>query len=92
MKLRILLIVVLAWCSTAAVAEAQRGIGELRLQVRDATGGAVQASGSLESQATHVRQTFVPKGIAHPVVLNPILILSKNTIRFMVNIFGSVLT
>jgi hypothetical protein len=57
MKSRVLLMVLVS-LSGARLAEAQRGIGELRLQVRDATGGAVQASGSIESQTTHVRQTF----------------------------------
>ena len=45
MRFRILLAAVLASLCTAALAEAQRGIGELRLQVRDATGSGVQASG-----------------------------------------------
>jgi hypothetical protein len=37
---------------------AQRGTGELLVQVRDATGGAVQTSGTLEGDATHVRLVF----------------------------------
>jgi TonB dependent receptor/Carboxypeptidase regulatory-like domain len=50
------LLAVLAWIS--AEVHAQRGTGELRLQVRDATGGAVSATGTLESDATHVRLAF----------------------------------
>lgn len=51
----LLLLVLLA---LAGPAHAQRGTGELRLQIRDETGAAVQASGTLEGQATHVRRTF----------------------------------
>jgi hypothetical protein len=42
----------------AAPARAQRGTSELRIQVHDGTGAAVQASGTLESEATHVRRVF----------------------------------
>ena len=38
--------------------EAQRGTGELRLSVLDATASGIEASGSLLSQAIQVRQTF----------------------------------
>ena len=44
-------------CS-AATTHAQRGTGELRLQVHDATGGAVMVSGTLESYATRVQHAF----------------------------------
>ena len=47
-------VVFLAWVEV----HAQRGTGELLVQVRDATGGAVQASGTIEGDATHVRQPF----------------------------------
>jgi len=47
-----------AFVWSSAEAQAQRGTGELRLQVRDATGGAVSATGTLESDATRVRQAF----------------------------------
>lgn len=38
--------------------DAQRGTGELRLSVLDATGSGIEASGSLLSQAIQVKQTF----------------------------------
>jgi hypothetical protein len=55
---RAALFVILAFFVIVARARAQRGTGELRLQIHDETGAAVQASGTLEGQATHVRRTF----------------------------------
>ena len=49
---------VLVLLAIAGRASAQHATGELRLQVHDATGSAVRASGTLESQATHVRRAF----------------------------------
>jgi hypothetical protein len=48
----------MAFMCLAGHAAAQRGTGELRLQVRDGAGAAVQASGVLSSEATHTRRTF----------------------------------
>jgi hypothetical protein len=42
----------------AAALYAQRGTGELRLSVLDDTGSAIEASGSLLSQAIQLKQTF----------------------------------
>src|SRR5262245_56558116 len=42
----------------AAPLLAQRGTGELRLFVRDATGAAVTARGTISSDTTHVTRSF----------------------------------
>jgi hypothetical protein len=54
----VLSLILLTMFVFAGPAHAQRGTGELRLQIRDETGAAVQASGTLEGQATRVRRTF----------------------------------
>ena len=41
-----------------AAAFAQRGTGELRLQITDVTGATIAATGRLESAATGVRRSF----------------------------------
>src|SRR5262245_3847687 len=55
MRNRLLFIAMLAW---ASIAVAQRISGELRLQVHDATGAALRATGTIVGQATGVDRTF----------------------------------
>src|SRR5260370_20386392 len=45
-------------CLTTAVAWSQSLAGEIRLEVKDATGAAIEASGSIEGLATGVHRDY----------------------------------
>jgi hypothetical protein len=49
-------------CFTAALACAQSQTGEIRLDVKDETGAAIEASGSIEGLATGVHRDFATDG------------------------------
>mgnify|MGYP003353090532 CR=1 FL=1 len=55
-RLGFLTAIVLMAATTSAFA--QRGVGEVRLQVRDESGAAVVASGVVSSESVEVRRSF----------------------------------
>ncbi len=61
----LLLLLLLLLMSVARPADAQRTVGQVRIEVRDATGALVDAVGTIESDATQVRRAFAvdPTGV-----------------------------
>ena len=51
-------IIAIAMLLTPSVTLAQRTVGQVRIEVRDAAGAPVDASGTIESDATHVRRAL----------------------------------